>query len=257
MPVPRTKGAVSGLLLILLGLWGGLIPFVGPYIDLSLGPDEAWTWTEGRLLLSVLPAAAVVLGGLLLLRSATRGSGVLGSWLAIAGGAWFVAGSTLSKLWNDGVSQGGTPHGSTEMRVLSELGYYHGLGALILLVAGLALGRFATRSVRDAELAEARRDARIEEGRRDERAEEAREAASEERAGEAREASREEHPTTAADWEPARPEDRHASTDPATTTSTAGPESPAASAPLRTSAAARRPGLRGRLLPRLRNRSRT
>jgi hypothetical protein len=156
MPVPRTKGAVSGLLLVLLGLWGGLVPFIGPYFGLSLGPDDPWTWTEGRLFLSVLPAIAVVLGGMLLLRSATRGAGVTGAWLAIAGGAWFAIGSPFSKLWNEGVSQGGTPHGSTEVRVLSELSYYHGLGALILLAAGLALGRFATRSVRDAELASAR-----------------------------------------------------------------------------------------------------
>jgi hypothetical protein len=252
MPVPRTKGAVSGLLLILLGLWGGLIPFIGPYIDLSLGPDEAWTWTEGRLWLSVLPAAAVVLGGLLVLRSATRGSGVLGSWLAIAGGAWFVAGSTVSKLWNDGVSQGGVPHGSTEMRVLAELSYYHGLGALVLLIAGLALGRFATRSVRDVELVEARRDARLEEGT-DERPT---------RVAERREARREDRPAEAE--RPVQPErpaeaERPATTTEPATTSTSSTQSTAgsvAAAPVRPAPGARRPGLRRRLLPKLRNRSR-
>ena len=28
--VPRSRGALSGVLLVLLGLWGGLIAFVGP-----------------------------------------------------------------------------------------------------------------------------------------------------------------------------------------------------------------------------------
>jgi hypothetical protein len=29
--IRRSRGAVSGVALILLGLWGGLAPFVGPY----------------------------------------------------------------------------------------------------------------------------------------------------------------------------------------------------------------------------------
>lgn len=233
MRVPRSKGAVSGLLLVLLGLWGGLIPFIGPYFGLSLGPDEAWTWTEGRLLLSVLPAAAVVLGGLVLLKSATRGTGVVGSWLAIAGGAWFVAGNAISRLWNDGVPQGGTPHGSTEVRVLSELSYYHGLGALILLVAGLALGRFATRSVRDAELA-------------------AEEAALADRE------RRELEDLPVADRPLAT--ERPVTTEPTSTeraTTTGRTTSPVAAVPLRTETGTRRPGVRRRLLPRLFDRGRS
>ena len=27
----RSRGVVSGFVLMLLGLWGGLIPFIGPY----------------------------------------------------------------------------------------------------------------------------------------------------------------------------------------------------------------------------------
>ncbi len=29
MRIPRSRGAMSGLLLVILGLWGALIPFVG------------------------------------------------------------------------------------------------------------------------------------------------------------------------------------------------------------------------------------
>ena len=32
----RSRGAFSGFLLILLGLWGALIPFVGPYFHYRL-----------------------------------------------------------------------------------------------------------------------------------------------------------------------------------------------------------------------------
>ena len=42
----RSRGAFSGFLLILLGLWGALIPFVGPYFDFAYTPDKAWTRSE-------------------------------------------------------------------------------------------------------------------------------------------------------------------------------------------------------------------
>ena len=153
MRIPRTRGAVSGVLLIVAGLWGGLIPFLGPYFDWVIGGDNAWDWTEARFLLSVLPAAAVVLGGFVLLRSANRASAGLGAWLAIAGGAWFTVGNPVSELWNDGVRQAGVAMGGSGQRVFEELTYFYGLGALIVAIAAFALGRLAVRSVRDVELA--------------------------------------------------------------------------------------------------------
>ena len=63
--IPRRRGAVCGLLLILLGLWGGLAPFVGPYLHFGYTPDKTWDFSSGRLYYSVIPAAAVLLGGLL------------------------------------------------------------------------------------------------------------------------------------------------------------------------------------------------
>ena len=45
----RSRGAFSGFLLMLLGLWGALIPFVGPYFDYAYTPDRAWTYNTGRL----------------------------------------------------------------------------------------------------------------------------------------------------------------------------------------------------------------
>ena len=34
--IPRSRGAICGVLLILLGLWGGLAPFVGPYFHFGI-----------------------------------------------------------------------------------------------------------------------------------------------------------------------------------------------------------------------------
>jgi len=54
----RSRGAASGLLLVLLGLWGALIFFVGPYFHFAYTPDTAWTYSTGRLWLEILPGAS-------------------------------------------------------------------------------------------------------------------------------------------------------------------------------------------------------
>ncbi len=43
--IPRSRGGISGVLLILLGLWGGVAPFVGPVLPLRLhtGRDPGTT----------------------------------------------------------------------------------------------------------------------------------------------------------------------------------------------------------------------
>ena len=55
--IPRSRGALSGVLLILLGAWGGLIPFIGPYFHYAYTPPSAWSYTPGRFWLEILPAA--------------------------------------------------------------------------------------------------------------------------------------------------------------------------------------------------------
>ncbi len=152
MRIPRTRGAVSGLLLMALGVWGAFIPFVGPSFGLVIGSDQTWDWTWGRFWLSILPGAAAFLGGLLLMTSAHRARAAIGAWLAIAGGVWFVVGPTVSMLWNDGLSATGAAAGDTGRRVLELLTMYEGLGVLIATLGAFALGRLAVRGVRDAEL---------------------------------------------------------------------------------------------------------
>jgi hypothetical protein len=152
--IPRSRGAVSGLLLILLGAWGGLIPFVGPYFHYAYTPDKAWSYTTGRLWLEILPGAAALLGGLVVLASARRPLAITGAFLAALGGAWFVVGNLVSTFWNGSTPQAGVPAGGTITRLaLEELGFFGGLGVVIVFFAALALGRCAVVGVKDAALA--------------------------------------------------------------------------------------------------------
>jgi hypothetical protein len=147
--IPRRRGAGIGLILILLGLWGGLVPFVGPYFNYQIGTTSTWDWSTDRLWLSVLPAAATVLGGLIMLLSTRRSTASLGGLLALAGGVWFVAGPSVSMLWNHGAPATGAAIGHTGTRVAEWLGFHYGLGALITLFAAYGLGFLAALPVVD------------------------------------------------------------------------------------------------------------
>lgn len=154
--VPRSRGALSGVLLILLGLWGGFVPFVGPYADFAYTPNEPWVLTTDRFWLQVVPALATGIGGLIVLLSANRPLAMFGAWLAALGGAWFVVGQPVSRLWTDtAAGAAGTPVGGQARQVAEQLTFFLGLGALIVFFAALALGRFSVIGVKEARLGEA------------------------------------------------------------------------------------------------------
>lgn len=151
--IPRSRGALGGLVVLLLGIWGALIPFVGPYFDFAYTPDEAWVWTSARGWLEVLPGAVAVVGGLLMLLSRNRLVASFGGWLAVAAGVWFVIGPFLASVLRLGAI--GEPVATSDLkRALLELTYFYGLGALILFFAASSLGRLSVRSVRDIAFAE-------------------------------------------------------------------------------------------------------
>jgi hypothetical protein len=154
--VPRSRGALSGVVLVLLGAWGALIQFIGPYFHYAYTPDSAWTYNTGRLWLEILPGAATVLGGLIVLIAATRPVAMFGAWLAAMSGAWFVVGMPLSTLWTTGgVPAAGSPVGSTTLaRAVEQIGFFGGVGAAIIFFAALALGRFTVLGHREVMLAE-------------------------------------------------------------------------------------------------------
>jgi hypothetical protein len=141
---------VSGVLLILLGAWGALVAFVGPYFHYAYTPDKAWAYNSGRLWLSVVPGAAAVLGGVLIAVSARRllaGNGVI---LAGLGGAWFAVGGILGPVWGGKWMNPGTPVGGTGMRATEQVGFFTGLGVAIVLVAAVALGCCLVAAVQPA-----------------------------------------------------------------------------------------------------------
>lgn len=150
--VPRTRGVISGLLLVLLGIWGGLVIFVGPAVGYGYTPDRTWAYSTGRLFMVILPAVATLLGGLLVLFSANRATAVFGSWLAALGGAWFVLAAPLAAIWRGTTTNpAGTPLGtSTTLHALEQIGIFTGLGVVIVFLAALSLGRFTVRGAREA-----------------------------------------------------------------------------------------------------------
>lgn len=141
MRIRRTHGIFGGLLIALLGIWGGIIPFVGPYFHYAYTPDSAWTYTTGRLYLEILPGAGALLGGLILMAARSRHVALFGAMLAIASGAWFALGNIFAPLWTVANPAGGPASTGTVMRILEQIGFFSGLGIVIVLIAATVAGR--------------------------------------------------------------------------------------------------------------------
>src|ERR1022692_2981473 len=153
--VSRSRGAFSRVLLVLLGVWGGLIPFLGPYVHYAYTPDRAWTYTSGRFWLEILPAVGAVLGGLIVLVSRLRPVALLGASLAALSGCWFAIGGALAPLWTAAAAlpAQGTAVGGPAARAVEQIGFFTGLGAAIAVVASIALGRLSVVAARDLKTA--------------------------------------------------------------------------------------------------------
>jgi hypothetical protein len=154
-PVPRTRGGISGILLVVLGAWGAIVPFVGPYFGYAYTPDTTWTYTNGRLWLSVVPGAAAFVGGIMVLLAARRPAAMSGAFVAALGGAWLVVGAPIMAIvagtGTNGpgipVASPGSSFSAPVMRLLEGIGFFYGLGVIIVFFAALALGRFAVAAV--------------------------------------------------------------------------------------------------------------
>jgi hypothetical protein len=145
MRLPRTTGAFSGFLIVLLGVWGALIPFIGPYFHYAFGGYHTWHYTSQRLWLCIVPGAVAVIGGFMLLRARTRVGGLTAGWVALAAGVWFAVGPSVSLLWHHTTFAIGTPAGGYTRQMLEWVGYFYGLGAAIIALAAFAMGRYFSR----------------------------------------------------------------------------------------------------------------
>jgi hypothetical protein len=141
MRIRRTHGILGGVLVALLGIWGALIPFVGPYFHYAYTPDKAWTYDHGRLVLEILPGTVAFVGGVLLIYAFSRHVALLGAFFGIVAGAWFALGSVLSPLWTS-ATYAGVPVGTTTlMRTMEQIGFFTGLGVALVLVSAAVAGR--------------------------------------------------------------------------------------------------------------------
>jgi hypothetical protein len=153
--IPRSRGGICGALLILLGLWGGLAPFVGPYFHFGFTPDTTWHYDSGRLYYSIIPGGAALLGGLLVVATRNRAVGIVGGLLAALGGAWFVVGNgVVIIVLNKKIDPGGpivtALSGPYALRPYFEMiSLFAGLGVLILFVGAIAVGRFSMLAASD------------------------------------------------------------------------------------------------------------
>jgi hypothetical protein len=138
--VRRSHGAIVGVLLVLLGIWGAVIPFVGPYFHYAYTPDKTWDATAGRVWLEVLPGAVAFVSGLVVLGSRLRPQAALGAWLAAVAGAWFAVGGVVAGRWAS-LPTAGQPASSGLRAALEQIGFFTGLGVVIVFLAAVALGR--------------------------------------------------------------------------------------------------------------------
>jgi hypothetical protein len=159
-------GRLLGLLLVVLGAWGGVVAYVGPRIGFRMDSAAAWAWTTSRWELHAAPGAAVVLGGLLLLAATPRLIARFGALLAILAGMWLVVGPLFASMW---LGSGAETQLATSS--LSEaarpLGYHYGTGLLIVAIASYAWATCAAvvRTVPYPGNGVHRRDSAIEESR--------------------------------------------------------------------------------------------
>jgi hypothetical protein len=143
----RPLGAAEvGLLSALVGAWGGICVFVGPYFGYRPTSATTWQWTTNNWLLHLLPGAVAFAAGLMILsvtparRAAAVTSGSLlglAALLLIASGAWFVIGPAL---WPTFQSSPAFATGTTAWTSFwNQLGANLGPGVLLAVFGGMAL----------------------------------------------------------------------------------------------------------------------
>src|SRR5487761_955170 len=135
LAIRRSRGVFSGVLVALLGVWGALIPLIGPYFHYAYTPDKAWTYNTGRLWLEILPGGAALLGGLLMVAAGARHTALAGAVLGIVSGAWFALGNVFAPLWTTADPAGLPASTTTLMRVVEQTGFFTGLGVVLVLLA--------------------------------------------------------------------------------------------------------------------------
>ncbi len=141
----RPVGAAEvGLLAALVGAWGALSVFVGPYFGYQPTSADAWSWTTQNWLLHLVPGAAAVLAGLMILsaspgrhRRAGHGAPIgLAALILVCAGAWFVIGPALWPTFESGQPFATGTDAWTSF--VNQVGSSLGPGILLAMLGGMA-----------------------------------------------------------------------------------------------------------------------
>ena len=148
LAMPRMSLEMSGFLILCLGAWGGIVPFVGPLFGYSADGAGSWRWDQAHALLFLIPGAVAVFAGLLIMTGAMAviarpGLLVFAGFLAAVCGAWLVVGPLAWPVL----------HGSKFFVTASPLrefeywiGYSLGPGGLLLALGAFVVGRPGSRA---------------------------------------------------------------------------------------------------------------
>ncbi len=151
-----------GFVVAIVGLWGAVVPYAGPEFGYDMGGGSAWTWTESRFTLHLLPGLLAMLGGVTMMMRSGRGRMRLGAALGALGGAWFIVAPVIRPAWanSDGMMMMGN---GVWDQILTSLGYHSGTGVVILAVSAFALGVLTDAEAGTSPRTESGADVRIDE----------------------------------------------------------------------------------------------
>lgn len=147
----RLTTTVAGAAAILVGAWAALVPYVGHALHYSADGSATWTWNLQHGLLSLLPGALAIAGGILLVAvgrvrrertSALHGDGLAGATALLGLSAlWFLIGPSVWPIY----SSSHVLIGASPVRTFANmLGYYLAEGFILAAIAGV-VGTWAAR----------------------------------------------------------------------------------------------------------------
>jgi hypothetical protein len=148
----RIIRSAIGVLALVLGAWGGLVPYIGHALNFNADGSSLWAWNLQHGLLYLAPGiAAFVAGGALMLSAwvdNVRGLDIsrvilpFGALLLGLSGIWFILGPTIWPIYYAAhVFAAATP-----TRTFAEMLVYNlGEGVILSVLAGIA-GTWAVRA---------------------------------------------------------------------------------------------------------------
>ncbi|HET6810248.1 MAG TPA: hypothetical protein VFH50_04495 [Acidimicrobiales bacterium] len=146
------RAALSGLLMMLIGAWGGAVAYFGPEIGLSPAGARSWQWTTAHTILNLAPGAAAFAGGLMVMfgsRLLAGGLQRLGALLTFGAGGWFVLGAAVYPVFYGTPAPGyGHVAGGPLMNLAAVAGYGAGVGIALCLLSGVAMAWSMPRVMR-------------------------------------------------------------------------------------------------------------